>query len=119
MHRLVLLIAFVLLGCTISSSHSQEDRPKELAGRWVLQHPDGDWGDTTTFTLSGAILGSTGHPIPPDATWGVRVNDGAALGLCIRGGGEANCQPYRLSADTLIWGTGSQADRFRRIGEPN
>ena len=92
-------------------------RPKELAGRWVLQHPDGSWGDTTTFAPSGAVQGSTGHPIPADAAWGVRVDAEGAQAMCVRGGGEANCQSYVLRADTLVWGSGPNADRFRRVGD--
>lgn len=114
--RPLALLALALLGCATSSGSSTEMRPKELIGSWVLLRPDGSWGDTATFGPDGSVRGSTGHPIPPDASWGVRTPTSGAPLMCIRGGGEGNCQPYTMSADTLVWGVGASADRFRRVG---
>ena len=110
---LVLLLAPA--ACTVAASKYTESHPSAFVGQWVLQREDGTWGDTTTWLSDGTMRGSTSHPVPSDARWSERAQAGGMRVLCVSGGGEANCQPYALAGDTLVWGNGPQADRSRRI----
>jgi hypothetical protein len=109
------IITLAAIACSVSSTRYVESRPKELIGRWVLSRADGTWGDTATWQADGTMLGSTNHEFPSDARWVVRTSDDNSLTMCVSGGKQANCQPFVIAGDTLIWGRGPTADRFRRI----
>jgi hypothetical protein len=111
-----LLTLFVLAaGCAVDHAAYTESNPQGLVGAWVLARSDGTWGDTTTWNADGSVRGSTGHPVPADARWVVRQGADGARRMCISGGNQSNCQPFLLVGDTLVWGAGSNVDRFRSV----
>ena len=105
------------VACSAEHVRSIETNPPQFAGKWVLGGADGTWGDTTVWNADGSMAGSTNHPVPADARWVVRTNDDGVQAICVGGGNQANCQPFKMSGDTLIWGIGSDADRFRRVSD--
>jgi hypothetical protein len=109
------IVVLSVCACSVSSNHYVESRPQELVGQYVLSHADGTWGDTATWKADGTLLGSTNHEFPSDARWVVRTRADNTQLLCVSGGNQANCQPFTVVGDTLIWGRGANADRFRRI----
>ena len=113
--RFIIAVSLGAAACSASAARYTESRPHELVGSWVLRRADGTWGDTATWQEDGRMLGSTNHPFPADARWAIRSAEGGERSMCVSGGGQANCQPFVVRADTLIWGRGADADLFRRV----
>jgi hypothetical protein len=112
-------IVLALAGAACSAEHIRytETNPQQFVGKWVLARAGGTWSDTTVWNPDGSMGGSTNHPVPPDARWVVRTTEDGAQSICVSGGNQSNCQAFRMSADTLIWGVGADADRFRHVLE--
>ena len=117
-HRFAALIVFAVTACSVDHPRSMESHPQQFIGSWVFGHSDGTWGDTITWNADGSMRGSIGHPIPGDARWGVRARDDGTQTICVSGGNQSNCQPFSVVGDTLLWGVGSDMDRFRIVSRP-
>ena len=53
------------------------------------------------------VLGSTNHPVPPGAWWGVRT-DGSRQSICLGDAKESTCNSYELENGVLTRDIGSQ-----------
>jgi len=113
------IVVMTLAGVACTGKHTEyaETNPQQFVGKWVLGRADGTWGDTTLWNPDGSMNGSANHPVPADARWSVHTGDDGAQAICVSGGNQANCQAFKISGDTLIWGVGSDPSRFRHVSD--
>lgn len=77
---------------------------------------DGTWGDTLEYLADGRVLGSTGHPVPASARWGVRDGPAGGRQFCAADGKEGGCTTFRVEGATMVSDGGPYGPTyFRRV----
>lgn len=112
--RTLLLAVLSLIGCAKSEPLRRTlTYPANLTGRWVILQADSTWADTLDFRPDGSVLGSTNHPVPPSAWWGVRT-DGSRQSICLGDAKESTCNSYELENGVLTRDIGRQGRNVLR-----
>jgi hypothetical protein len=112
--------SLVLLGLVAACSGTSPAKapmtqPANLVGRWVRLREDSTWGDTLQYLADGRVLGSTGHPVPETARWGVREGPAGSQEFCAADSKEGYCQTFRFEDSIMVVGGGpSGPSYFRR-----
>ncbi|MFL5560624.1 MAG: hypothetical protein ACJ79K_04030 [Gemmatimonadaceae bacterium] len=109
-------LAAMLAMSACADSAGSSAHPAELVGRWVRLRADHTWGDTMDFRPDGALLGSTGYPVPPRLRWEVKRSADGVLQYCAAQEENGFCRSYHISGDTLEMIGGPQGNTtFRRV----
>lgn len=113
------LFAVVVLISACSSGSTRQppmEHPVDLVGRWVRLREDSTWGDTLEYLADGRVLGSTGHPVPTNAGWGVRADPLNSREFCAADEREGSCQTYRFQDSIMVLDGGPAGPSyFRRV----
>jgi hypothetical protein len=89
-------------------------QPSEFVGRWVRLREDSTWGDTLQYLADGRVLGSSGHPVPPSARWGVRARLAGSREFCAADNKEGYCQTFRLVDSVMVLDGGPSGPTYFR-----